>query len=111
MRNVMWICSASRYPPGHIVLLVKDVLGLSEVGTWFPATAALLAYSATHALTVGKAVSLILAGSGHEGLAVQGGMAVVAMLASALVYDNAILASGKFLGQVIHICQIWFSMR
>lgn len=71
-----------------------------EVGTWLPSTVTLLAYSGAHALTTGKAVSLILAGTGHEGLAVQGGMAVVALLAAALVYDNAMLASGRFLGQV-----------
>lgn len=71
-----------------------------EVGTWLLSTATLLAYSGAHALTTGKAVSLILAGTGHEGLAVQGGMAVVALLAAALVYDNAMLASGRFLGQV-----------
>ena len=72
----------------------------AAVGTWLPSTAALLAYSGAHALTVGKAVSLILAGTGSEGLAEQGGMAVVALLAAALVYDNAMLASGRFLGQV-----------
>ena len=72
----------------------------AEVGTWLPSTAALLAYAAANALTATKAVSLMAEGAGQEALAVQGGMAVVALLAGALVYDNAMLASGRFLGQV-----------
>ncbi len=79
-------------------------LANAEVGTWLPSTAALLAYAGANALTATKALSLIMNGAGHEALGVQGGMAVVALLAGALVYDNAMLASGRFLGQVHPLC-------
>ena len=66
---------------------------------WGPSTAALLAYAAAHGFTVFRALSLFTSGLGRESWHAEGGMLVVAGLAAALVYDNALIASGRFLKQ------------
>ena len=67
---------------------------------WGPPTAALLAYAAAHGFTVFQALSLFASGLGRESWHAEGGMLVVAALAAALVYDNSLIASGRFLKQV-----------
>ena len=74
-------------------------LRAAEVSVWGPPTAALLAYAAAHGFTVFRALSLFAGGLGRESWHAEGGMLVVAGLAAALVYDNALIASGRFLKQ------------
>jgi hypothetical protein len=71
------------------------------VSVWGPSTAALLAYAGAHGFSVFKALSLFNGGLGQQPLAAEGGLLVVAAIAAALVYDNALLASGRFLKQAL----------
>ena len=72
----------------------------AEVSTWGPPTAALVTYALAHAATVATAGSELVSGVGSEPLRVELGTAIVAALAAALVYENALLASGRFLQAV-----------
>ena len=65
-----------------------------------PPTAALVAYAATHGFSAAKALWLAVTGIGHQPLQAEGGLLVLAALAAALVYDNGLLAAGRFIGQV-----------
>ncbi|KAK9840966.1 hypothetical protein WJX81_003023 [Elliptochloris bilobata] len=68
------------------------------ISTWLPPTAALVAYALAHAATVVTAGSELVSGVGLQPLHVEAGAVIVAALAAALVYENALLASGRFLG-------------
>jgi hypothetical protein len=76
-----------------------------------PQTALLLGYSAAHLSTAASAADLLLRGLHGGGWRAEGGMAVVALLAGALVYDNALVASGRFIGQArCHIRRHYLAM-
>ena len=72
----------------------------AEISTWGPPTAALVAYAMAHAATVVTAGGELVSGVGSEPLRVELGVVIVAALAAALVYENALLASGRFLHAV-----------
>ena len=72
----------------------------AAITVWGPPTAALVAYAATHGFSAAKALWLAVTGIGHQPLQAEGGLLVLAALAAALVYDNGLLAAGRFIGQV-----------
>lgn len=70
-----------------------------SVSDWLPATALLLAYSIGH-VGIGIATTkLILQGWGTQPWGVEISLGVVAALAAGLVYENTLLAGGRFIGQ------------
>ena len=73
----------------------------TAIAVWGPST--LLAFAATHGFTAVKALWLCVAGMRHQSLNAEGGLLVVAALAAGLVYDNGLLAAGRFIGQVCGI--------
>ena len=72
----------------------------AAIGVWGPPTAALVAYALAHAATMVTAGGELVGGVGSEPLRVELGTVIVAALAAALVYENALLASGRFLHAV-----------
>lgn len=59
-----------------------------------------MAYALAHAATVVTAGGELVSGVGAEPLRVELGTVIIAALAAALVYENALLASGRFLHAV-----------
>lgn len=67
---------------------------------FIPATAAVLSYAGAHGFTVFKAVMMLLgAGLSLDRPAGDWGLLGLSLIAFSLVYDNSLLAGGRFIGQ------------
>ena len=67
---------------------------------WVPATTLLLSYTAEQAGVSIFAAHLLLTSFRDQPWGVSAGLATVAAISAALIYENALLAGGRFIGQV-----------